>query len=162
MDLFLTKVVAQLLYPVSLAILLVLLGVVLAWCRRQRVGHGAIVLAVAVLWFASTPVFSDYLRSSLERRFPPTHVKHVASADAIVLLGGGIGVAQSPRLTPDLNSAADRVLHAARLYRASKAPIVIASGGEASWLGSSMPEAYPMAALLHEWGVPREAIILET
>jgi uncharacterized SAM-binding protein YcdF (DUF218 family) len=161
MDVFFTKVVAQLLYPLSLALWLILLGVVLSCCRWRRVSHSAIVLGLITLWLASTPVFSDALRGSLEHRFPPVHVEQSPAADAIVVLGG-ISVALPPRLTLDLNSSADRVLHAARLYRAGKAPVVVASGGAPSWRGMVMPQAHPMAELLHEWGVPREAILMET
>lgn len=161
MDVFFTKVVAQLLYPLSLALWLILLGVALSCWRWRRTGHGAIVLGLITLWLASTPVFSDALRGSLERRFPPVHVEQSPTADAIVVLGG-ISVALPPRLTLDLNSSADRVLHAARLYRAGKAPVVVASGGAPSWRGMVTPQAHPMAELLHEWGVPREAILMET
>ena len=38
-------------------------------------------------------------------------------------------VEDHPRLEVDLTDAADRVLHAARLYRAGKAHIVIVTGG---------------------------------
>ncbi len=159
---FLTKVLAQLLYPVSLSLWLALLGVVLAWCGYRLGGSCAILTAIAVLWLAAAPVFSDYLRGSLERRYPPTSVEQTPTAEAIVVLSGAIGVVQPPRLTPDLGGAADRVLHAARLYRGGKAPIVIASGGGVAWFGSSTPEARPIADLLHEWNVPRAAIFLET
>ncbi len=130
MDVFLTKVLAQLLYPVSLSLWLALLSVVLSWCGYRLGGFFAILTAIAVLWLAATPVFSDYLRGSRERRYPPTSVEQTPTAEAIVVLSGAIGVVQPPRLTPDLGAAADRVLHAARLYRAGKAPIVIASGGQ--------------------------------
>jgi uncharacterized SAM-binding protein YcdF (DUF218 family) len=159
-DILVTKLLAQLLYPLSLSLWLVLLGVVLSWCRWRRVGHGAIILGLAILWLTSTPVFSASLRGSLERRFPPVHIDQSPVADAIVVLGG-IAPALPPRLTPDLSAAADRVLHAARLYQAGKAPLVIASGGAVPWRGVLTPEAQPMAELLHEWGVPWEAILLE-
>jgi uncharacterized SAM-binding protein YcdF (DUF218 family) len=66
-----------------------------------------------------------------------------------------------PRISIDLSDAADRVLHAARLYRAGKAPVVLVTGGAIPWLGSDIPEAGSMVALLEEWGVPGAAIIAE-
>ena len=33
------------------------------------------------------------------------------------------------------------MLHAARLYRAGKAPVILISGGHIPWLGSKIPEA---------------------
>jgi uncharacterized SAM-binding protein YcdF (DUF218 family) len=53
------------------------------------------------------------------------------------------------------------VLHAARLYRAGKAPLVVASGGNPPHLGAEASESEDMADLLVEWGVPREAIVTE-
>src|SRR5208283_2573709 len=56
-----------------------------------------------------------------------------------------------------LINSSDRILHALRLYRAGKAPIVLCSGGG----GRAAPEAMVMSRLLQEWGVPSEAILLE-
>jgi uncharacterized SAM-binding protein YcdF (DUF218 family) len=53
------------------------------------------------------------------------------------------------------------VLHAARLYRAGKAPVVIVSGGRMPWSHSPLTEAEAMAELLREWGVPDAAILFE-
>jgi uncharacterized SAM-binding protein YcdF (DUF218 family) len=61
----------------------------------------------------------------------------------------------------DLSDAADRVLHASRLYRAGKAPVVLISGGGIPWLGSEIPEAGSIQTLLEEWGVPGASIIAE-
>jgi uncharacterized SAM-binding protein YcdF (DUF218 family) len=65
-------------------------------------------------------------------------------------------------LTIDLENASDRVLHAARLYRAGKAPRVITSGGAIPFLGGVTPESEAISELLQEWGVPESAILLET
>ena len=64
----------------------------------------------------------------------------------------------SPRIDIELTGTSDRILHAARLYRAGKAPIVIASGGAED----TQPEAYAMKALLAEWGVPKKKVVIET
>ena len=52
------------------------------------------------------------------------------------------------------------MLHAARLFRAGKAPLVVATGGGDPEAGVR-PEAEDIADLLVEWGVPREAIRLD-
>ena len=54
------------------------------------------------------------------------------------------------------------MLHAARLYRAGKAPVIVISGGHIPWLGSNIPEARSIQSLLEEWDVPRASIIAET
>ena len=54
------------------------------------------------------------------------------------------------------------MVHAARLYKAGKAPLVIVSSGVFPWHQKGLPEAPAMQQLLTEWGVPQEAIVNET
>jgi len=53
------------------------------------------------------------------------------------------------------------VLYAARLYRAGKAPLILASGGKLPWLQGG-GEAIIIKDLLVEWGVPTKAVLTET
>jgi uncharacterized SAM-binding protein YcdF (DUF218 family) len=76
--------------------------------------------------------------------------------DAIVVLGGGIGPATPPVPEPFTDSA-ERIWHAARLYRRGLAPRIIASGGGAA----DMSEAEAMRLFLTDLGVPAQAIVLE-
>jgi uncharacterized SAM-binding protein YcdF (DUF218 family) len=115
-----------------------------------------------VLWVPSTPSFADWLQGTLEDRFPPTRIEAVPTADVIVMLGGAIGAPRPPRIYPDLNEAADRVWYAARLYRAGKAPFVIASGGALPWKDQRYREAPVMQSLLSDWGVPADSVLLES
>jgi len=68
----------------------------------------------------------------------------------------------APRVDLQVSEAVDRLLHAATLFEAGKAPVVIASGGGIAGLGAVQPEAISMRALLLRLGVPDEAIVLET
>ncbi len=61
---------------------------------------------------------------------------------------------------PNLLDGADRVWHAARLYRAGKAPLLLLSGGS-SQMDAASSEAAAMQLLLTEWGVPASAMLLE-
>lgn len=76
-----------------------------------------------------------------------------ASAEAIVVLGAGV----VGDCVPNLNSTR-RVVHAARLFRSGRAPIVVMTGGAA---GGRCPVAESMAQFATELGVPRDSIILE-
>ena len=67
--------------------------------------------------------------ASLEQKFLPVPVHKSPQADAIVVLGGSVAIPDSPRLEVELTGTSDRILHAARLYRAGKAPLVVATGG---------------------------------
>ncbi|MGI8426001.1 MAG: YdcF family protein [Actinomycetota bacterium] len=162
MALLISKTLTELAYPLSLSLLLTLLGAVFVWRGQKRPAGLSLLCSLLVLWVPSTPAVSDYLRASLERRHLPMALEKVPKADAIVVLGGVVGAALPPRLTVDLSGASDRVLYAAQLYQAGKGRLVIASGGALPWQCKSPAEAYAMAALLTEWGVPHGAIMLET
>lgn len=156
-----SKIAATLVLPLNLSILLGLVALVMA--RRRRGGLAATFgfLALAILVTASLPVVSDALVYSLEREYPPADPAAAPTAGAIVVLGGALAPGASPRLGPELVDSSDRILHAARLFRAGKAPLVIPSGGRLPWSVSARSEASEIADLLVEWGVPRTAIVEE-
>ena len=113
-----------------------------------------------LLWLGATPRISLWLRAGLEAPFPPVAVEAVPKAQAIVVLGGALTPTSAQRPYPDLHDAADRVWHAARLYRAGKAPLVLLSGG-ADRARSLSSEAEAMGLFLRDLGVPAPAIVLE-
>lgn len=161
--LLLAKILSQLVYPLLASLLLAAWAGVLLRRNHRRSGGVLLTIALGWLWLWSTPAFSDWLRATLEQRFPPVAVEELPTADAIVVLGGALEAAKPPeRLYPDLGSAADRVWHAARLFHAGKAPLILASGGNLPWSGVDRPEATVVAELLQEFGVPATAIVLET
>jgi uncharacterized SAM-binding protein YcdF (DUF218 family) len=158
-----TKVLLEaILLPPGCVIALLAAGVLVAALGRPRWAMALHVTALLALWAMSTPALSHRLAKVLEARFPPTPVNGLPKAEAILVLGGGLDPALSPRFEAELNDAADRLLHAARLYRAGRAPLVVASGGFAPFARASEPEAVAMARILTEWGVPSHAILTET
>lgn len=140
--------------PLGLACLLILLGLLLA--RRWIVG-----LALVWLWFWSTPWAANQLAATLEHRQPLLAADQLPAADAIVLLGGALGPSV-PNWLPqaNLSLAADRLVFARQLYAAGKAPYILYSGGSLS--GERPVEAEDGARLLQEWGVPAQALVVET
>ncbi|HXH01800.1 MAG TPA: YdcF family protein [Candidatus Competibacteraceae bacterium] len=162
MDLFLSKVVTQIAYPLCTSLLLAALAGLLQWRGRRGLGGGLLLLALGWLWLWSTPQVSEWLRGSLERRYTVVPLAQLPPADAIVVLGGGVeGVHPPERLQPNLMAGADRVWQGAQLYRAGKAPRVVLSGGYLQWGRSRQPEAEAMQTLIRDFGVPDEALILE-
>ncbi len=153
------KIVGQGLLPLGVFFL----GALFAFAfsiRRRRVGGAMLALDAAFLWAFSTPVVAGALLAPLEMQYKSVRVVDSPSADAIVVLGGGVASAEPPRPEVTLSAGADRVLKAARLYRAGKAPLVVTSGGRPrSVLGRA--ESDDMADLLVEWGVPERAILKE-
>jgi uncharacterized SAM-binding protein YcdF (DUF218 family) len=147
--------------PLGLSLALLGAGGLCAMLRRPRPAAISAGLGFSWLWIASLPAVSDALVASLERRHPPVAVEATPAADAIVVLGGALGPKEPPRLWSDLGPQADRVLHAARLYHAGKAPLVLVAGGIPPTSGASVAEATLVAELLLEWGVPDAALLLE-
>jgi hypothetical protein len=66
-----------------------------------------------------------------------------------------------PRLESELHG--NRTLHASRLYQAGKARLIVISGGNVFPQRQNIkPEAYYTAGILNDWGIPDEAILIET
>jgi len=94
----------------------------------------------------------QWMGGALEHEWPIVRAEEAPKADAIVVLGGGMGSNTNVYPYAEMWNGADRVWHAARLYKAGKAPIVIPTGcGERE---STVP-------LLRDLGVPERAIVVE-
>ena len=158
----LAKLIGFAFYPLSLALIALMLAVVL-WRRRPKDSRICVIFALAWLWLWSTPWIAEHAVWTLERDYPPVTAESLPTADAIVVLGGLLDASQPPFAPdPDLNSAADRAWFAARLWRAGKAPRVICTGGLAPLSRAAGAECPDIARLLRDFGVPAEAITLET
>ena len=146
------KIVGSCLNPLAVGIALIVAGGVLLWRGRRTSGFAVLAVSVFWLWAWSTPAVYRRLGGSLERAYPAEKAEAAAQADAIVVLGGGMGSNTNAYPYAEMWSGADRVWHAARLYKAGKAPVVIATGrGERE---STVP-------LLLDLGVPAQAIVVE-
>lgn len=152
---YLNKIVWFFVNPVVLPLVAGVTGLLVfafARGRARRVAAGLVAAAFALLWAVLTPAFVCALGLPLERRYLALQrPEALPSADAIVLLGGGIGKRERMEY-PDMADAADRIWHVARLYRAGKAPRVVVSGR------NDLAAAVP---LLTDLGVPREAILVD-
>jgi uncharacterized SAM-binding protein YcdF (DUF218 family) len=156
MFLFLSKLLPLFLYPLGLTALLMLVALVLLW-RRPRWAAVPLGLALIVLLVGSSGWFCERVVQSLE--FQQLPLAELPQADAIVVLGGCTQPAEPPRPWIDLMEGGDRVVHAARLFKAGKAPKMILSGGRVGWAGETGSESEDMAQLVEFMGVPRSAIL---
>lgn len=155
----LSKILPQLIYPFSLALLLLLLGIGFVLFGRRWKGLLVVFISFVVLVVAGSPL-SKSLYANHERSFPITPVGSSPQGDAIVVLGGDVAIPNSPRVTSQLNG--NRLIHAYRLYRAGKAPVILISGGNVFPQEGLDPEAFYSRRLLEEFGVPSDAILLES
>jgi uncharacterized SAM-binding protein YcdF (DUF218 family) len=160
MPLLFDKLLAQLAYPLGLALGLWALALLALLIGRQRFAFLTLLAGGSWLGFWSLPVVADAVTARLTAAYAPAPIDALPGADAIVVLGGGIRPASRGRTDPDLNEAADRIWHAMRLYRDGKAPWVVVTGGSV-WSGGTGTEAAAMRDFLVDLGVPEAFVVLE-
>lgn len=156
------KIVSTLVTPPASLAVGALLALGLAAVRLRRLAVLVLGLAVVHVIILSFQPVSDALMGSLESRARAAAALAPACCyDAIVVLGGGIAPAHPPDLPdPHLNDGADRIWHAARLWKRGIAPRIIVSGGSflAKHGGLPTTEADAMRLFLLDLGVPSDAI----
>ena len=147
------KIVGFVVSPIGGAIAGLLCALSFSLLRRKRVAKWIGGLTIAWLWLLMTPLMTWVVGVPLEREFlvdgRVPQVETFPKADAIVLLGGSMGIETNLSSYAEMWSGADRVWQAARLYKANKAPKVIATSGNV------VDTTFP---LLREFGVPEEAL----
>lgn len=155
---FLYSVFLKLFYPTSVSLIL-LFG---SAAVRKRKGLSRVLFwsGIAVLFICGNGWLIGAMTRNLEwRHLPPNPMP---TADAILVLSGGLADRIPPRPTVEVADAGDRLLYAAYLYKQGKAGVVICTGGVATGGIAPRPAAEVMTEFLGMVGVPREAIITET
>lgn len=149
---YLNKLVWLLLNPAAAGLVLLLAGLFFV---RRRFGRALLVLACVWFVFWMSPLTSVLLGYPLERDYlvdgcVPS-VESYTNADAIVVLGGGMGVHRDPdgAYHAEMNANSDRVWMGARLFAAEKAPKIV--------LTSSMVDKTTLP-LLKDLGVDEECV----
>jgi uncharacterized SAM-binding protein YcdF (DUF218 family) len=131
----LNKFVGLCFSPLGLTILMAVAALGCLMINRRRLANRLGIVALVWLWLWMTPLLTCLVGAPLEREFlvdgaiPP--VTSFPRADAIVILGGSMGTDAHSRRHAEMWSSADRVWHGARLWKAGKAPLIIATGDRA-------------------------------
>lgn len=149
---YLNKIIGAVLNPISIALLSSLAGVALSAAGRRRIGLALVTCSLVWLWLWSTPAVYRFVGGSLESEWPIVDAADAPRADAIVLLGGGVGANTNAYPYAEMANGADRVWYAAKLWKAGKAPVIIPTGSE---------ETNAAVPILVDFGVPRSAIAIE-
>jgi len=159
MFVYLSKLLPQFVYPLGLGFILLIFAACFIQNKRKT-ALGLSIIVLIILFLAGNRLLSASLAKNLEWRYlPPEETPH---AEVIVLLGGGTESADYPRSMAEVNSAGDRVIHAAWLYKQGAAPHILLSGGnlEFSDMRGTTP-AVEMQQLLQLLGVPGEALWIQ-
>ena len=161
MYIYLSKILPLLVLPVGIVIGFAVIAYILLRKGRTRASRFFLVTAILILWVASLPIVADALLRQLENDFPAVTLDSIAPRKCLVLLGGVLQPALSPRVDVNMLDGIDRVHKAAQLYKAGKAETIIVAGGNQPWTPLADPEARSIKLLLVDWGVPYNAIHVE-
>ncbi len=148
---FFRKFIEMLFLPIGFSGLLVVAGILL---RRRWLA----LTGVAALYLFSTPVVATFILRPLENAYPPSTIAAAPSADAIVVLSGGIVRGVMP---PGVQwgDAANRYFTGYDLAMAGKAPsIIFTDAGTEDARGGSQAVLVRQAAI--RGGVAQDRIIV--
>ncbi len=157
----LIKVISAALYPLGLVTVFAVVALYSRVRGRKSRAKLYVCISMLILLISSNPLFARYLVGELESRYPQKAIDEIEVHQAIIVLGGGLRVPSEPDKALQLGSASDRYWHAAQLYFAEKAPLIIIAGGNVYSRAGVPGEAFYVAELLGKWGVPASAIITE-
>ena len=150
------KIVGYLISPAGFGMSLVFAAVLARMFGRRRLAGWSVVLAMANFWAWSAPWMTKWMGAALEAEFlvdgQVPSVESLPEADLIELHGGGMGLATNIGYQAEMWSNADRVWHAARVWKARKASKILATSGSTD---------LTTGPLLADLGVPKEAIVYD-
>ena len=123
---YINKIIGFVVSPVGLAIIGGAGALICVRLKRPRVAKWLGWGTAAWLWLWMTPIMTWVVGAPLEREFfvdgrVPT-VETFPEADAIILLGGGMGADTNHNSYAEMSSGADRVWQAARMMFGKYAP----------------------------------------
>jgi len=155
------KIVGPLFFPVSICLVLLVLGLIFLWfTRRQKTGKVLVTIGVVLLALFSYSAFSDHLLGPLEYRYPPVlNPAGFSDVKWVVVLGSGH--ISDPRLpvTGQIDeSAAVRLVEGIRLHRMLPDSKLVLSGGR---VFDPVPHARVMADVAAVVGVDKHHIVLQ-
>lgn len=154
---FAYSLLLKLLYPTSIALILMAAGIVVRSPRARRTCQAS---ALAVLLVCGNGWVVAAMVRGLEGRYPSPDP--VPTGDAILVLSGGIFGRTPPRPSVELGDAGDRVVYGASLFKRGKAPRIICTGNVATGGVAPRPAAEDMAELLGVLGIAADAVVTET
>jgi len=157
----LKKIVTFAVYPLSICLITLVIGLFFVWfTRRQKLGKILVTAgAVALILFSFSPV-TDTLLSSLENKFPPlTDLTGLEDVKWIVVLGGGHNSDSRYPANDQLSGASlSRLVEGIRIHNSLKDSKLILSGGA---VFDPIPEAKVMSDVALALGVGPGDLLLE-
>jgi len=157
----LKKIVAPLFFPVTLILVIFLLGLfLLSLTRRQKTGKIVVLIGIIFLCVLSFDVFPDMLLRPLEYQYPPLlSLENIQNVKWIVVLGGGHTSDPKLPITSQISkNSLVRLVEGIRIYNGLPKSKLILSGGSPF---EKISNAQVLAEVAIAIGVKKEDLILE-
>lgn len=151
---FLYSLFLKLLYPTSLCTLLLVAAA--GSRKRQKLSRGCFWAAFANLMVGGNGWVVSALTKNLEWRY--SSPEPAPSADAILVVRGGLLDKVPPRRLIEVDREGNRVIYGAQLYKQQKASVVFCTSGIATGGMAARPAVEVIADFLAMLGVPKEAV----
>jgi uncharacterized SAM-binding protein YcdF (DUF218 family) len=159
---FASKIFWMIASPINLLLLGALIGVLLCFGRRARLGRGLALTAILILLAAATLPLGVLLVAPLEDRFP-VPPPDLPAPEGIIILGGAINdpVSEARRETV-FDEGGERVTEAVVLAKRYPQARVVYTGGSASFVpGTLSTEALQARKLMSQMGIAPERVAIE-
>ncbi|GAB2767658.1 YdcF family protein [Rhabdobacter roseus] len=156
---FLSKALDFLVLPLSIVFLLLIFALL---TRHRTYRRRAVLAAILLLYLLSNSYLVNWAYRAWE--YAPVNLQEVPQTYdvGVVLTGGMISVPSLDADHPGLGDHADRFLQAYLLYKAGKIRKILISGTDAApVVARNLSDGQQASALLTQWGVPHEDIIVE-
>jgi uncharacterized SAM-binding protein YcdF (DUF218 family) len=146
--------------PPSSLLILVVIGFAIIR-RRRALGRLLIASGLVLLYLLSIGPATEFLIGRLEKDFPPIERKRGVSAQAIVVLTGGVrDVSWSGAGSEPSETSLERIVKGVTIHRTLHIPLVIVGGsGDPE---KRISEADAMAGVAGDLGVSRKNMIIES
>ncbi len=151
--------------PLTVILVLCVLGALFSWAGRQRSATVVIALCALVVWLTAFTTLGEHVIARLEQSYPVAPPLPDAPVTAIIVLGGGVelGASEGPSGF-ELGPGGDRVIEGFILARRHPDAVVVVTGGNGALAsgeasdgdGARAPRIY--AAL----GLAPDRLLIET
>lgn len=146
--------------PLTLALAVLLIGLLCRWRGWKKLSVTTLSIALAIAYLGSLSVVGDGLIGPLERQYAPFAEGDLPSdaPTSIVVLGSGYRPRQGLPVTAAFDEEGlARIVEGVRLWRHSPDARLIVSGGAPS---NMTPSALGYARLARELGVPEQSLTI--
>lgn len=158
---FLSKIAGFFAHPSNIVAVLIVAGSILLATRFRRAGVRIVVTGIVAMLLLGYSPLPNILLLPLSERFPAWQ-DNSRPPDGIVVLGGAIDADSTvTRGSLEVDSSAERVFAMLRLARKYPSARIVFSGGSGSIVQGRELEAPIAGALLAEFGIAPDRVVLE-